>query len=328
MRLVVPALGCVLLALAPGCTRPPVVPLPTAVSACAAPPASYYEAGGAVPGAISEEIVHRSTHIDIRRYRIPARVPDALRGHTHATDDIEIVLFRPRPLGGTPRPCVVMSPILGNSLTLMSEFARGFVRAGYHGAVVMRKEFEVEDDMVMEDAETEFRLLVMRSKQAMDWLAVRDDVDATRFATFGISAGSIISACVAGADARPKAHVLFLAGGPLADVMIDTTEDRFQRYAEELPGTRKSKEEVRTALRRVLSTDPIHLASNVTTEDVFMILAKYDTAVPIRNGMLLWRALGKPRLRVVPLGHYTAFFLFPWMQAQANAFLREKLGPP
>ena len=281
-----------------------------------------------MPEALSEEVVHRDRHIDIRRYKIPARVPEALRDHSHATDDIEIVLFRPRPLGGTPRPCVLVSPVLANSMLLVGDFSRGFARAGYHAAVVVRKEFEVADDMVIEDVETEFRLLVMRSKQAIDWLETRDDVDATRFATFGISAGSVIWACVAGADDRPKAHVLYLAGGPLADVLVDTTEERFQKYAEELPGPERSKEEIRSELRRVLRTDPINLAANVKTEDVFMLLAKYDTAVPTRNGLMLWNALGRPRMKMVPLGHYTAFLLLVWMQSQANAFLGEKLGPP
>ena len=70
------------------------------------------------------------------------------------------------------------------------------------------------------------------------------------------------------------------------------------------------------------------MAANVRTEDVFMLLAKRDTAVPVRNGLMLWNALGRPRMKMLPTGHYTAFFLYLWMQVQANAFLREKLGPP
>lgn len=320
-------LGCLFLVPLFGCRAVPLE-VPIAEPAHAAPPIEYYEAGGPVPQAISEEVMHQTQHLDIRKFLVPVRVPEEHRDHSRAEDPLEIVLFRPRPLGGTPRPCVLVSPILGNSLTLVAEFSRGFVRAGYQAAVVMRKDFEIEEDTVIEDAEVEFRLLVMRSKQAMDWLATRDDIDATRFATFGISAGSIISACVAGADERPKAHILFLAGAPLADVMMDTTEDRFEEYAEQFPGPRMDKETIRGELKRVLRTDPIHLAANVKTDDVFMLLAEHDTAVPIRNGWMLWDALGRPRIKTVPLGHYTAFLTFVWMQAQANAFLREKLGPP
>lgn len=289
---------------------------------------SYYEAGGEVPEAVSEELVQRDPHVVMRKFKVPARVPEELRGHSHAMDDIEIILFSPRPLGGSPRPCVIVSPVLANSMLLVGDFSHSFTRLGYHAAIVVRKDFDVEDDMVIEDAETEFRLLVMRSKQAIDWLEKREEIDGDRLGTFGISAGSVVWACAAGADTRPKAHVLVLAGGPLSDVMIDTTEDRFERYAEEMPGPERSKEEIRADLRRVLKTDPINLASNVKTEDVFMLLARYDTAVPIRNGLMLWDALGRPRMKMMPLGHYTAFLLIAWIQHQANMFLGAKLGPP
>lgn len=326
-RFVSALVGCLLLALVPACagTR---LEAPTARPSHGAPPISYYEAGGEVPEATSKELLHQDHHIDIRRFRIPARVPESLRDHTHATDEIEIVLFRPRPLGGTPRATVLVSPVLANSFLLVGDFARAVVRTGYNAAIVMRKDFEIEDDTVIEDAETEFRLLVMRSKQAMDWLAARDDVDGTRFATFGVSAGAIVSSCLAGTDERIRANVLILAGGPLSDVLIDTDEDRFEGYAQDMPGPKMTKEEIRKELRRVLRTDPINLASRVRTENVFMILAKYDTSVPTRNGLMLWNALGRPRMVMLPLGHYNAFLTFFWMAAQSNAFLHSRLGPP
>lgn len=304
------------------------VPPPKPVPMFEAPPPSYYEAGGEVPEATYDELVHETDHLEIRKYRIPARVPEELKKHTHALDDIEILVFSPRPRGGTPRPIVILSPILANSDLLVAEFARGFVRTGYHAAIVKRKDFDISPHTVIGDAEKEFRILVMREKQAMDWLAARDDVDGSRMATFGVSAGSIISACVAGADDRPKAHVLILAGGPLCDVMMDTEEDRFQKYADEMPGPRLPKEVIREKLRQVLRTDPLYLAKRIRTEDVFMILASHDKSVPIRNGMLLWEALGRPHMELIPFGHYNAFLTYVWMQAKVNAFLHEKLGPP
>jgi len=308
------------------CVHPPPPPKP--VPMYEPPPLSYYEAGGGVPETTYEEVYHETDHLLIRKFRIKAHVPDELKKHTHALDDIEILMFSPKPRGGTPRPVVVLSPILGNSDLLVAEFSRGFVRIGYHAAIVKRKDFDVGPDTVIEDAEREFRVLVMRQKQAMDWLAARDEVDGSRMATFGVSAGSIISACVAGADTRPKANVLLLAGGPLCDVMMDTEEDRFQKYAEEMPGPRLPKEEIREKLRQVLRTDPLYLARRVRTENVFMILASKDKSVPIENGMLLWEALGRPRMEMIPFGHYNAFFMYVWMQTKVNDFLRERLGPP
>jgi dienelactone hydrolase len=222
-----------------------------------------------------------------------------------------------------------MSPILGNDMTLMPEFARGFTRLGYHAAVVKRKEFAFDAETAMQDAEKEFRLLVMRAKQALDWLERQEDVDGSRIATFGVSAGAIISACVAGADRRPKAHVLVLGGGPTADVLLDTTEGRFERYGKavaELTG--QTKDEIRVELRAAIRTDPVALAPRVPREDVLMFVAKQDESVPTQHGITLWNAYGRPEIRWLPWGHYTSFLLFWWMQNEANAFLRAKLGPP
>lgn len=294
-----------------------------------APPPAYYHAAGEIPEASSVVVEHIDSHVEVLRIHIPAHVPPALGSHTHALDEIEIVHFRPRPRGGTPRPLVLMSPILGNDMTLMPEFARGFTRLGYHAAVVMRKDFDFDPETILVDAETEFRMLVMRARQALDWLAARDEVDGARIATFGVSAGAIISACLAGVDPRPCAHVLVLAGGPLADVLVDTTESRFRDYVEQLRELEGwSDDRIRAELRRVLQTDPVRLAPRVRREDVLLFLARHDDSVPTRHGITLWRALGRPEIRILPFDHYKSFLLLPYIQAAANRFLRRRLGAP
>jgi cephalosporin-C deacetylase-like acetyl esterase len=203
------------------------------------------------------------------------------------------------------------------------------VRTGYHAAVIIRKDFSFNPETVMDDAEKEFRSLVMRSRQALDWLAAQDEVDESRLATFGVSAGGIISACLAGADPRPSAHVLVLAGGPLADVLLDTEEDRFNGYFEELrEKTGWTDAKIREGLREAIRTDPIQLASRVPRESVLMFIARNDESVPTSTGVALWRAVGGPELRWLPFGHYWSFLAQPWIQVEANRFLRAKLGPP
>ena len=328
MRPVLPALVLALL-LGTACqgTRASTAPRPPAPDT--APPMAYYEAGGPIPEPTRYEDVHIDDLVEVRKIFLPPRLPAGLEDFPNAKEEIEIVHFRPRPRGGTPRPLVLMSPILGNDMTLMPEFARGFTRLGYHAAVVKRKEFAFDPETALDDAEKEFRLLVMRAKQALDWLASLDEVDGTRVATFGVSAGAIISACLAGADRRPKAHVLVLAGGPTADVLMDTDEGRFEDYGKEVLATGAiTKEEIRAQLRETLRTDPIRLAPRVRREDVLMFIAKKDTSVPTKHGITLWNAYGRPEIRWLPWGHYTAFLQFWWMQHEANMFIRHKLGPP
>lgn len=304
---------------------PPAPHLPTQ-HVPSAPEAAYYDAGGEVPPVGPEEVVFRGVEHEILRLELPPRVPDDLRHLSHAEDPIELLLFRPRRLGRERRPLVLMSPILANSLTLMNEFATGFTRQGFLAAIVMRKEFEFDPATALEDAEGEFRTYVMQSRQAVDYLVTRPEVDPERLATFGVSAGATISACLAGVDDRFRAHVLVLAGGPVADVLSDTDEDRFVRYREAL-GASSGKDPAwfREELRRRLRTDPVALAPRVDPDAVLLFLARRDTAIPVRHGYTLWRALGKPRLHVLPLGHYTSFLLLPWISAETNRFLAARL---
>ena len=283
---------------------------------------AYYDAGGVVPAARGEERVFLGEDHEVVRILLPPRVPRELRHLSHSEDDIEILLYRPRRLGSERRPLVVMSPILANRLTLMNEFATAFTRRGFVAAIVIRKEFEFDPATAMDHAEGEFRTYVMQGRQAVDYLVTRPEVDGERLATFGVSAGATISACLAGADPRFRAHVLVLAGGPVADVLADTDEDRFLRYREALhEASGKDGAWFREELRRRLRTDPVRLAAHVDPDDVLLFLARRDTSVPFRHGVTLWEALGRPRLVVLPFGHYTSFLLLPWIAEASAGFL-------
>lgn len=293
------------------------------------PPLSYYEAGGAIPEPIERERLTRRKDWILHRVVLPARVPEPLRHVPHALDPIEVFHYRPRQPTrvSDKRPLVLVSPILANSRFLADQFAIDLARHGIHAVMVPRKEITPKEDAGLEIAEDEARLLVMRSRQALDWMLTHPDVDANRLGTFGISAGAITSAMVAGADDRLRAHVWMLGGGPMADVMADTSESSFQEYRRQtMEQHRLSAEETRRQLRDILITDPVQLAGRVRTEDVLLVLARRDTSVPYKWGLRLWRALGYPEIVTTPLGHYTTFLLLPWLQAHTLKFFRTRFG--
>ena len=61
---------------------------------------------------------------------------------------------------------------------------------------------------------------------------------------------------------------------------------------------------------------------------MILFVAKRDKSVPTKTGLCLWQALGRPELRLLPFGHYLSFSLQAYIQAEANRFLRARLGPP
>lgn len=296
------------------------------------PPAvevARYEVPGPVAAPTEDRLVEISAAHEERALSIPVRVPVDLAGLPGATDPIAVRLYLPRGAGAGRRPLVLMSPVLGSSNLLTPTFAAAFTRRGWIAALVERKDLEFDPKVALATAEGEVRLLVQRSRQALDTLLLRPDVDPERLATFGVSAGSIVSAMVAGADTRFVGHVWILAGGPLADVLADTEEERFVRYGRALHETTGwDREELRRRLRVVLQTDPVALAPHVPREQVLLILARSDASVPTRHGWTLYEALGRPAVRLVPGGHRSCWACLPYIVQETTGFLAARLSDP
>jgi dienelactone hydrolase len=293
------------------------------------PTAAYYAVEGPVPAPLRDEVVARHRHHEVRRLLLPARVPPDLAAVPRADDPIEVLHLRVVPAGHAPRPLVIGFPILANGRQLLCEFGTGFVRMGYDVAFVLRKELAFDPRRSVEEAESELRLQVMRARQVVEWFATQPTVDPHRIGGFGISAGGILGVALAAAEPRMKAHVFLFAGGPLADVLVDTVEDRFADRVTAVQRVRGwSRDRIRHVLRRTIRTDPIVLAARVPRDRVLLFLADEDTSVPTARQVELWEALGRPEAHVLPFGHYTSFLLLPYMWDRIQRFLGARLGTP
>lgn len=289
----------------------------------------YYDAPGSVPHPTHAEPIARKARTGWWRLEVPARVPEELKGVPHAEDPIEILVGLPRP-AGTKLPLVVLLPILNNTNLLMPEFGSGFIRQGYAVAILPRKEVGFDPHRSVDAAEEELRLLVLRERQAIDVLARDPRIDASRIAVFGVSAGAMLGVTLMAVDPRIKAGVFVFAGGPLSDVMVDSSEGRVQDGLAEI---RRAKgwtdEDIRAALRRTVRTDPLLLAGHVPREDVLLFVATRDDSVPSRTQHALRAALGNPETREIHAGHYVGVGLFfPYILGHAREFLGRRLGPP
>jgi hypothetical protein len=132
---------------------------------------------------------------------------------------------------------------------------------------------------------------------------------------------------VAAADRRYRAHAMLLAGGPLADVFVDSDEKGLVKLCEKVrKHTGCSREELRERLRETIRTDPVLLAPGVDPEKVLLVIARFDESVPTKYGERLERALGRPRTRRLPLGHYTSVLALPFVRGETVSFLAEKFG--
>lgn len=276
------------------------------------------------------ERLWREPHSELWRIELPARVHPEVAEVPRVHDPIEILYMLPRRTGTSRRPLVFMMPILSNRMLLMREFASAFVHQGYAVAIVPRKDLEFDAVRSIQLAEKELRVLIMRSRQAIDWLVTQPRIDPERIGVFGISAGGIMGTSLMGADPRIDAGVFVFAGGPMADLMVDTTESKFTRKTEAVREQLGwDKERVRRTLRGIIRTDPVALASRIRRENVLMFIASDDDSVPTALQRTLWEALGRPEMHELPAGHYAGVALYlPLLLAKSREFLGRKLGAP
>jgi dienelactone hydrolase len=286
--------------------------------------AAYYAVPGAPP-AIEATLERTERGHRVHRATLAPRdvVPDA----PAAKDPIRFAWYEPRGGAPGPRPLVLVSPILGSDSDFVEGFAEDFADRGWHAAIVKRPKLAYEASRPLSQVEEGLRLAVSRQRQVVDAFLEDGRADPRRLATFGISAGGILNAALAGADDRFGAHVFALAGGPLADVLVESDEgslEKLVRQAAEQVGC--PAPELRERLRAVIRTDPVALASRVRREDVLMFVARFDQAVPTAWQESLWRALGEPERVDMPLGHYTSILALPWVRARTVSFLEARFA--
>lgn len=240
---------------------------------------------------------------------------------------IRLRWWRPLAANGPagPRPLVVIAPILGSETAFVESFARRFAQEGWHAAIVFHPEVAYDPARPLAQVEERLADAVMRRVEVLDWFLERGDVDRARVASLGISAGGIEASMVAGADPRYRAHVIGLAGGPLADVFIDSDEADIRRVvAVACDANHTTREGLREPLRKVIRTDPILLAPRVERDAVLLVLARLDRAVPARTGAALRDALGRPATIHLPLGHYASVLFLPFVEPRVLDFLRAR----
>ena len=224
-------------------------------------------------------------------------------------------------------PLILVSPIRGSDTIVVDGCARAFASSGYHAAIVERAHFDFDPTGPLSQVEDSLRAVVIRHREALDWLVAQPGVDPDRVGAFGVSYGAIVTAVLAAVDPRVKICVIDLAGGPLAGVMKSSEERSLRRNWDRSRDSHAlTDDQLYETLRAVIRTDPVKLAPYVARDHVLMLIARFDSSVPTRYQLKLWRALGKPRADFVPLGHYTSMLVLPAHRLSVMRFFEEKFG--
>lgn len=232
-------------------------------------------------------------------------------------------------------PVILVLPIFGGvKYPLENHFASYFARHGLAAVIVHREKFS-KDSVSAERIDEALKQTVLDNKRVIDWMETQDDLDTTRLGVFGASMGAIKGALLTPLDSRVRTAVLGLAGGDLPYIVTYSTEKGLSRHrAAYLLEHPMSLQELQEKLRKGITCDPNTFAPYLDPRKVFLVLAAFDTVVPVKKGLELRKRMGNPETIVVPAGHYTAALFLPYIKGQTIRFFRKKfsesafLSPP
>src|SRR5262249_16910192 len=85
-------------------------------------------------------------------------------------------------------------------------------------------------------------------------------------------------------------------------------------------------EEAERQLRELLKFDPLRYAPYVDPRKVLLVLASYDTVVPIEKGLELKKVMGNPETILIPANHYSPVLSIPYTKRQSFDFFEKRFA--
>lgn len=261
----------------------------------------------------------------------PRTAPDVVRLALRVPDgggDRRVDLDWFRPVAPGPRPVILLLPVSGGHFEIENLFARYFADQGY-AAVLVRRDESYSNGQLLAAVDPILRRSVVDGRRVVDWIGTRPELDPDRIGLFGISLGGIEATVLAALEPRIGAAVIGLAGGDLPQILVTSEHAGLARDRREwMDATGRDAAAAEAYLRRTLAHEPLQYAAYGDPRRVLMILARFDRAIPYRNGVRLRAALGDPETITLPTGHYTAALAIPWLRPAVLEFFERRLRAP
>src|SRR6266498_348071 len=220
-------------------------------------------------------------------------------------------------------PVVLVLPMSGGGYSIERHFAHYFASRGYAAVIVHRDQIP-KDQQLLENLNPMMHRMVLDHKRVIDWLETQPKIDASKVGIFGISRGGIKGAILTPLDSRIQAAIIGLAGGDVPYILVHSTEPGLVRRRDEyLKENNLTPAEAEVKLRHMITRDPLVYAPYVDPTKVLLVIARYDTVVPTKKGLLLKRKMGNPETIMIPSGHYTAALSIPYIKSRAFDFFEK-----
>lgn len=221
-------------------------------------------------------------------------------------------------------PTILVLPVANGIDFCAKGFARHYASNGFNCAIVHNRDVDIEDIQSAEHVEDYLRQTVLDSRQILDYLVERKEVDSNKFGCLGMSLGGVRACIVSGVDERIKCNVIGLAGGSMADIAFLSELKEVKGYIKGLVEMGISPETIRTEVSDKIVTDPLKLAEYTDARETLMYVAMFDRVIHRKCGDMLWEAAGKPEALYIFSGHFTSLLFLPYAERDSLNFFKKK----
>jgi hypothetical protein len=273
-----------------------------------------YESAGAV--ALSEPFDQTRSH-DVVRFTFASSGRNG-----HPQNIVEGQYFRSRMPG--PKKLVVVMPIWGTSTYPPSKISYGYARRSRGEAHVIwiygtaplfpwrdLSSVPTEEAFIAmaRDSAERYRTAVVDMRRLLDWVATREEIDASRVGFVGFSMSALVTATLLGNDARVKAAVLMMGAANFADVFATCGERAGEVRAHVLESFGWSITRYRDFFAELFDpADPVRYPGRFDPDRILMIDALFDDCMPESSRTALWEVTGHPERITMLSRHRRAFF--------------------
>jgi len=231
-----------------------------------------------------------------------------------------VVMHRYRPLARGPRSRagIVVLPIQGGNYEISTMLAVWLARRGYQTLRFERRGEWLDPERPIERLPDLVRQFEADVRRGYEWWLEQPD-GPERLGLMGVSMGGIVGSVVAARDRRIRATVLVIAGGDLPSILVDgrdTELDTWRAAVARRMGTTEAGllPHFRAALDPV---DNLRSVGGMDAATTLFLAARFDRVIRWKNSGLLWEAIGRPRRRVLPCGHYSTVVFLPYVRGAA-----------
>jgi len=221
-------------------------------------------------------------------------------------------------------PTILVLPIANGVDFCAKGFARHFASSGLNCAVVHNRHVDIEDIETAEQVEDYLRQTVLDSRQILDYLVERKEVDSNKLGCLGMSLGGVRASIVSGVDERLKCSVVGLAGGSMADIAFLSELKEVKEYMRGLVEMGISPETIHAEVSEKIVTDPLKLAEYTDARETLMYVAMFDRVIHRKCGDKLREAAGKPEAVYIFSGHFTSLLFLPYAERDSLNFFKKK----